>query len=79
MTSFSILDNIEKIKKKIKLSFENIKKMEHLLQKSKCSIFHNIFNYMIFQRHQKVLLWSKWLTVNNILSLSMLEVTFVIC
>ena len=23
--------------------------MEHLLQKSKCSIFHNIFKYMIFQ------------------------------
>ena len=24
--------------------------MEHLLQKSKCSIFHNIFKCMIFQR-----------------------------
>ena len=24
-------------------------------------IFHNIFKYMIFQRRQKVLLWSKWL------------------
>ena len=24
--------------------------MEHLLQKGKCSIFHNIFKYMIFQR-----------------------------
>ena len=35
--------------------------MEHLLQKSKCSIFHNIFKY-IFQRHQKALLWSKGLT-----------------
>ena len=35
--------------------------MEHLLQKSKCSIFHNIFKYMIFQRRQKVLLWSKGL------------------
>ena len=32
--------------------------MEHLLQKSKCSIFHNIFKYMIFQR---ALLWSKGL------------------
>ena len=30
--------------------------MEHLLQKSKCSIFQNIFKYMIFQ---KALLWSK--------------------
>ena len=38
-------------------------KMEHLLQKSKCSIFHNIFKYMymIFQRRQKALLWSKGL------------------
>ena len=35
--------------------------MEHLLQKSKCSIFHNIFNGMIFQRRQKALLWSKGL------------------
>ena len=37
--------------------------MEHWLQKSKCSIFHNIFKYMIFQRSQKALLWSKGLTV----------------
>ena len=36
--------------------------MEHLLQKSKRSIFHNIFKYMIFQRRQKALLWSKGLT-----------------
>ena len=28
---------------------------------SKCSIFHKIFKYMIFQRHQKALLWSKGL------------------
>ena len=33
--------------------------MEHFLQKSKCSIFHNIFKYMIFQRRQMALLWSK--------------------
>ena len=33
--------------------------MEHLLQKSKCSIFLNIFKYMIFQRCQKTLFWSK--------------------
>ena len=38
-------------------------KMEHLLFWSKCSIFHNSFKYMIFQRCQKVLLWSK--RVNN--------------
>ena len=36
--------------------------MEHLLLKSKCSIFHNIFKYLIFQRHQKALLWNKELT-----------------
>ena len=40
-------------------------KMEHLLQKSKCSIYHNIFKYMIFQRRQKVLLWSKGLIAPN--------------
>ena len=28
-----------------------------------CSIFHIIFKYMIFQRHQNVLLWSKDLTL----------------
>ena len=35
--------------------------MEHLLQNSKCSIFRNISKYIVFQRHQKVLLWSKGL------------------
>ena len=36
--------------------------MEHLLQIwSKYSILHNIFKYMIFQRRQKALLWSKGL------------------
>ena len=34
--------------------------MEHLLQKSKCSIFHNILKY-IFGRLQKALLWRKGL------------------
>ena len=28
---------------------------------SKCSIFHNIFIYIVFQRRQNVLLWSKGL------------------
>ena len=36
-------------------------KMEYLLQKSKYSIFHDILKCMIFQRHQKVLLWTKGL------------------
>ena len=35
-----------------------------MLQKSECSIFHNIFKHMIFQRHQKVLLWSNGLIDN---------------
>ena len=35
--------------------------MEHLLQKSECSIFHNIFKYVIFQRRQKAIMWSKGL------------------
>ena len=30
--------------------------MEHLLQRSKRYIFHNIFKYVIFQKGQKVLL-----------------------
>ena len=38
-------------------------KMEHLLQKSKCHIFHNIFKYMIFQKRQKALVWSKRLSL----------------
>ena len=33
--------------------------MENLLQKRKCSIFHNNFKYMIFQRRQKSFIWSK--------------------
>ena len=41
--------------------FKKLGKMEQMLQKSKCSIFHNIvkYMYMIFQRRQKALLWSK--------------------
>ena len=42
--------------------------MEHLLQKSKCSIFHNIFKYMIFQKHLKALLWSKGLNYEYFLN-----------
>ena len=33
--------------------------MEHLIQKSKCSILHNIFKYMVSQRRQKELFRSK--------------------
>ena len=48
--------------------------MDHLLQKSKCSIFHKIFKiHMIFRRGRKVLLWSKGLIIKNqnLLSISM--------
>ena len=40
--------------------------MEHLLLWSKCSIFHNIFKYMIFQRRQKALQWSKGLSITHL-------------
>ena len=67
---FLFLDNIEKkidkILSKVLNTFENNMEMEHLLQKSKCSIFHNIFKYMIFQRCQKALLWSKGLNMQHI-------------
>ena len=42
--------------------------MEHLLQKSKGSISHNIFKYIIFQRHQKALIWSEGLTQDYIIN-----------
>ena len=38
-------------------------KMLHLHHRSKCSIFPNFFKYMIFQRRQKMLLWSIWLNL----------------
>ena len=44
--------------------------MEHLLQKSKCSIFPNIFKYVIFKRGQKVSTWSKGLKPNKMAKLS---------
>ena len=36
--------------------------MEHLLLRSKCSIYHNILKNLTLQRHPKVLVWSKGLT-----------------
>ena len=38
--------------------------MEHLLLRSKCSIFHNILENLIFQRRHKVLVWSTRLIIN---------------
>ena len=61
MTSFLFLD-IEKFKKnlnKVLNTVENIVENGAFAHWSKCSIFHNIFKYMIFQRRQKALLWSK--------------------
>ena len=61
---FYFLDNIEKkFKKNLSHALNTFKiiwKMEHLFQKSKCSIFHNIFEYMMFQN---ALLWSKGLNI----------------
>ena len=36
--------------------------------------FHNIFKNMIFQRHQKVLLWSKGLNVNCWRTVGLVEI-----
>ena len=54
MSSFSILDNFKQVQEKFKLSFDSILlkilwKTEHLLLKSKCSIFHNILNTFYFK------------------------------
>ena len=64
MTSFSILDAILKFKE-FKLSFEYFwkyyEKWRICSKRSNAPIFHNIFKYMIFQRLQEALLWSKGL------------------
>ena len=48
---------------KVLNTFENI--MENRAW-SKCSIFHNIFKYIVFQRHQKALSWSKGLNQSHL-------------
>ena len=48
-------------------------KMEHLLIRSKSSIFHNIFKSLTFQRCRKALVWSKGLSLYLI---KMLFLTF---
>ena len=50
---FLFLDHIEK-KSKFLILLKTLWKMEHLLQKSKHSNFHNIFIYIIFQRDQRI-------------------------
>ena len=42
-------------------TFENIMENGAFAPKEQSSIFHHSFKYMIFQRHQKALLWSKGL------------------
>ena len=56
---FLVLDCIEKIQEKLNLNFEYFWMYLGIWsicsKKSKCSIFHNTFKYMIFQRRQKAL------------------------
>ena len=62
MISFSFFRQHWKITRKFRLNFEYIWKYNGngaFATKEQCSIFHIIFKYMIFQRHQKALLWSK--------------------
>ena len=59
------LKKIRKIEVKFLILLELLWKMEHLLNMSKCSIFHNIFKYMIFPKRQKALLWGKGLKGNS--------------
>ena len=77
MTSFSIFNNIEQKSRKVKVNFlillKILWKMEHLLSFEKyygklsiCVLeqvlnFHNIFKYIVFQRRQNGLSWSKGL------------------
>ena len=51
------LDNVEK--NDVLNTFENIMKNGAFAPKEKYSICHDIFKYMIFQRHQNALSWSK--------------------
>ena len=59
---YTSLNKFKKNLRKVLNTFEHIMEMEHLLQKSKCSIFHNNFKCMIFQMPQKALLWSRGFT-----------------
>ena len=42
-------------------TFEKLWKMEHLLEKSKCFIFHNVFQLNDISKVSKCVLWSKGL------------------
>ena len=65
MTSFSFLDNIEKIKKhlsKVSNTFKNIMKNDPFA--SNAPFFHNFSKYIVFQRRQRELSWSKVLNLS---------------
>ena len=64
--TFSIF-RYNNIGKKIKKNFSKV---------LKCSIFHNIFKYIVFQRHRKVLLWSRGLRSLFVLGNSLEKVYF---
>ena len=40
-------------------TFEYVMENRTFAPLSKCSIFHNIFKYILIQRHQRVLSWKK--------------------
>ena len=61
MTSFSIFRQHWKNLSWVLNTFENF------MEKSKCSIFHNILKYMIFQRRKNALLWGKELIDTHLL------------
>ena len=67
MTSLSIFKFYKKKFKenffKLLNTFENIMENGAFAPKEQCSIYHNIFKYMIIQRRQKALLWSEGLNV----------------
>ena len=60
MTSYSILDNNEKIKKLRWKLLKILRKNGTFAPKEQnAPFFHNIFKYMRFQRCQKGFIWSK--------------------
>ena len=59
------MKNFKKNLSNILNGFENIKENGAFAQRSKCSIFHNVFKYMIFQRPLNALLWNKGLIIEK--------------
>ena len=64
--NFLFLDNIEKINKslsKVLNTFEDIMENGAFAPMELMLLFHNIFKFLIFQTHQKALVWSKGLNL----------------